>query len=111
MKRRVFHCEKCGGECEIYRKGKKHRVLVCHSCGVLARNPSVLKSLAKRGVKAALGEIPGASLIMEGVGLVGDIAGSRKEKKSTPTTPQAFPPAQAYKNRFTTEERVALALR
>ncbi len=38
-KKHQFHCEKCGQPCEIYKKGKKHRVLVCPECGVIATNP------------------------------------------------------------------------
>jgi len=68
-----FHCQKCDSECEIYKKGKKHRVLVCPECGVLATNPGVFKSVVKRGLRAVVGEIPGASLLMEAGGLAGDI--------------------------------------
>lgn len=39
------------------------------------------KSLLKRGAKAVVGEIPGASLIMEGVGFASDIS---KKEHSTP---------------------------
>jgi len=77
-----FHCQNCTSPCDIYKKGKNHRVLVCPNCGVLATNPKVGKLLAKRGAKALLGEIPGASLIMEGVGAVSDI---RKNKKGNET--------------------------
>ncbi len=48
-----FHCEKCGSPCEIYRKGKKHRVLVCPGCGVIATNPLPLMAAAAVG-KVAL---------------------------------------------------------
>jgi len=40
-KKRQFHCQQCGHACDIYKKGKNHRVLVCPSCGVLATNPTV----------------------------------------------------------------------
>lgn len=46
MKKRAFHCEKCGNACTIYKKGKKHRVLVCSQCGVIASNPLPLALLA-----------------------------------------------------------------
>lgn len=94
-----FHCEKCGAPCEIYRKGKKHRVLVCPSCGVLATNPLSFKTIAKRAARAVAGEIPGASLVMEGAGLVSDT--TQKEPTATTSRPR---------NVFTTEERVRMAL-
>ncbi len=46
MKKRQFHCERCGNPCEIYKKGKKHRVLVCPECGVIATNPLPLLATA-----------------------------------------------------------------
>ncbi len=86
-KKRQFHCQNCASACEIYKKGKAHRVLVCPSCGVIASNPQVLGKIAKRGAKALIGEIPGASLIMEGVGLAGDIFGKKKQARAeTPRT-------------------------
>jgi len=70
-----FYCEKCNSPCLIYRKGKNHRVLVCPQCGVLATNgkAKLAGKIAKRAGKAILGEVPGASLVMEGLGLAGDI--------------------------------------
>jgi hypothetical protein len=38
-KKRHFCCSKCGNKCEIYKKGKGHRVLVCQNCGIIATNP------------------------------------------------------------------------
>ncbi len=38
-KKHVFHCGVCESPCEIYKKGKSHRVLVCPKCGVIASNP------------------------------------------------------------------------
>lgn len=90
MKKHQFHCEKCNSECMIYKKGKNHRVLVCPECGVLATN-GIFKSVLKRGGRAILGEIPGASLIMEGAGLVGDISKDKKEKSPKPTTTTPHP--------------------
>ena len=61
-KKRQFHCEKCGNPCTIYKKGKKHRVLVCPECGVIATNPLPLIAAAAplalkavKGVGAAVG--------------------------------------------------------
>lgn len=62
-----FHCEKCGNPCEIYKKGKNHRVLVCPTCGVLATNPlPLLAGIAagkaiKTGVQAVSGLVTGKS--------------------------------------------------
>lgn len=62
-KKRQFHCNQCSSPCEIYKKGKKHRVLVCPHCGVLATNPTLPffeqrqalgKKLAKSGAISAI---------------------------------------------------------
>lgn len=64
-RKRQFHCQKCGLPCEIYKKGKGHRVLVCPSCGVLATNP-----FAQRAGGALSGAATGAALgsVVPGVG-------------------------------------------
>lgn len=86
-KKHPFLCEICNSECMIYKKGKSHRVLVCPRCGVLATNGKLGK-IAKRGLKAVVGEIPGASLVMEGLGLVGDLSKKDKPKQeATAKTP------------------------
>lgn len=58
-------------------------------CGVLATNPGLLKSIGKRVAKAAIGEIPGASLVMEGLGLASDVAKSGKEKETVSSSPKS----------------------
>ena len=68
-KRRVFHCENCKSPCEIYKKGKTHRVLVCPRCGILASNPLPLAALAASALP---------SLIEKGGELLG--GGKKKEK-------------------------------
>jgi len=88
-----------GQPLSIYRKGKNHRVLVDTHGNVIAYN-GLFGKIAKRVVRAGVGEIPGASLVMEGAGLVGDITG-KKTGSPAPTSTS---------NRFTTEERVAVAL-
>lgn len=45
-KKHVFHCSECGSACEIYKKGKNHRVLICPKCGILATNPLPLLAMA-----------------------------------------------------------------
>jgi len=75
-----FHCQKCGLGCEIYKKGKGHRVLVCPNCGILATNPfSIGKALLGAGKT-----IPGAGAILGA--LEGGFSGS-----STPTTSREKP--------------------
>lgn len=94
-KKRQFHCEKCGSPCEIYKKGKKHRVLVCPKCGVIATNPLPLMAgaLALKGVKA------GASML--------GIGGKSKDTEK-PTTQKII---NINRDEFDTEERVTLALK
>lgn len=54
VKKHQFHCEKCSSPCEIYKKGKAHRVLVCPNCGVIATNPLPLLAMAAPfAIKAA----------------------------------------------------------
>jgi len=57
--KRQFHCEKCGNPCDIYKKGKKHRVLVCQGCGVIATNPLPLIAgiVGRKVAKKALGAV------------------------------------------------------
>ena len=76
MKRKNFHCQNCGNECTIYKKGKAHRVLVCPECGVIATNPSVLGKVAKKTGKGLLRSIP----------IVGDIGAEFLTKDAN--TPQ-----------------------
>jgi hypothetical protein len=85
VKSHKFHCERCDSECNIYKKGRNHRVLVCPKCGVLATNGALGKIL-KRGGRAVLGEVPGASLVMEGLGLASEL--SRKKQSSPEFSPK-----------------------
>jgi len=105
MKKTQFHCNYCESPCEIYKKGKKHKVLVCPQCGVLATNPSVVGKVVKRAGKAILGEIPGASLVMEGLGLAGDL--TKKKSKDTPVSARTSPVKDRayydYKSKLLTE--------
>lgn len=91
--KRQFHCEKCGSPCEIYKKGKKHRVLVCPKCGVIATNPLPLiaGAIAGKALKA------GASML--------GIGGSKTEK------PQSQIIKNVYVDNYSAEERVRDALR
>lgn len=46
-KKRVIHCGKCESPVTIYKKGKKHRVFVCPSCGIIATNPAPIGLIAR----------------------------------------------------------------
>ena len=63
----------------IYKKGKKHRVLVCPQCGVLATNPTIAGKILKAGVSA----IP----VVGGVAssIIGDIQAGKEAKPKTAT--------------------------
>lgn len=83
-KRHTFHCQKCNSELEIFKRGKSHRVMVCPNCGIIATNPTVLGKVLKRAGRGVLGEIPGASLLMEGAGLAGDLTRSKTTSTESP---------------------------
>jgi len=109
-KKRQFHCEKCSSPCMIYRKGKAHRVLVCPRCGILATNPFSFKRALGGGLTGAaagapiagVGAIPGAI----GGALIGGFTGGDDAPRSpAPST------GVRSSDRFTTEERVQIALR
>jgi len=79
-KKHPFHCGVCNEEVMIYRKGKGHRVMICHNCDRIVAVNGILKPVLKRTGKAILGEIPGASAVMEGIGLVKDIKRQKAKK-------------------------------
>lgn len=95
--KRQFHCEKCGNPCTIYKKGKNHRVLVCPSCGVLATNPFSLGKALRGAGKGVVRTIPGGDIV------AGIAEGFEGGKASAPTMSRPS-------DRFTTEERVKVAL-
>jgi len=79
-KKRQFHCGHCGSPCEIYKKGRRHRVLVCPHCGVIATNP-----ISLRGV---LGSVAGSIPLIGGVAqyAIENIGGRKTDSiKSTPS--------------------------
>lgn len=93
-RRRQFHCERCGAACEIYKKGKKHRVLVCPTCGVLATNP-----ISGRARGALSGAATGATIgsVVPGLGTgagaaiggaIGALTGGGEEAATATTSPQ-----------------------
>lgn len=95
----------------IYKKGKAHRVLVCPSCGVIATNPFSFKRALGGGLTGAaagapiagVGAIPGAI----GGALIGGFTGGEDSPRST-SPPSVF--VRSPSDRFTTEERVKMAL-
>jgi hypothetical protein len=89
-----FHCERCGSPCDIYKKGKNHRVLVCRKCGVIATNPlPLLAAAAPYAISAVSGML-----------------GKKKDtaKTSGMTTTKTI---NVNRDEFDTEERVSLALK
>ena len=92
-RRRQFHCERCGSPCEIYKKGKAHRVLVCPHCGVLATNPISRRAtgaLSGAATGAALGSVVpviGTGVGAVGGGLIGALANGDEDIPATATTP------------------------
>lgn len=83
-KKHQFHCAKCNSALEIYKKGKKHRVLVCPICGILATNPFSATGAASGALLGAeLGTIvPGVGNVAGAVigGAIGGFSGKKKEK-------------------------------
>lgn len=84
--KRIFHCNTCAKPCTVYKKGKKHRVLVCPSCGVLATNPfSFGRAAGGASAGAAVGSvIPGAGTAVGAAlgGIIGGFGGSSESKES-----------------------------
>jgi len=95
-KKKQIHCVQTGLPCEWYKKGKNHRVLVRADGVVIANNPAPLGRALKKYVGGAVKA--GGSLLGLGDG--------------EPTKGNAAPEAGCRpSNRYTTEERVADALR
>ena len=110
-KKKGFHCHSCGLPCEIFKKGRKHKVLVCPKCGVLATNPI---SWAKAGEGAALGAtlgsvVPGIGTGIGGAvgGIVGGVSGLFK-KGSKRTAPKEVFDAQEHRRLSSFEKAVLL---
>lgn len=112
-KTHAFHCSKCNSECTIYKKGKKHRVLVCPLCGVLATNPfSAGGALGGAATGATLGSVvPGIGTGVGAVagGLIGGFLDGKKPEKVTTRSSEERPPSPSG-DRYTTQERVHDAL-
>lgn len=110
--KRQFHCEKCNSPCTIYKKGKKHRVLVCPRCGVLATNPfSAGGALGGAATGATIGSVvPGVgTAIGAGVGgLIGGFYGGEEKPKTR--SDGGVLVTRAPSDRYTTQERVRDAL-
>lgn len=113
-KRQNFHCQKCNSEIQIYKKGKKHRVLVCPKCGILATNPFSFGSATEGAVVGAtLGSaipIVGTAAGAVAGGLIGGIAGGRKQKKTQETADAPRMEAHAVRQRSNSIDKIVLAL-
>lgn len=77
-----FHCQHCGSPCEIFKKGRAHRVLVCPHCGVLATNPTLAGSI----LRGAVGSIPVVGGALSGA--VGHIQDKKDASRSQPPLTQ-----------------------
>lgn len=83
-KKANFHCDKCHSACTIYKKGRKHRVLVCPHCGVLATNPFSLSGLATGAATGAgTGALFGGAGALPGA-IIGGALGAFKKKEREP---------------------------
>ena len=94
MKRRKFHCHICEAPCEVYRKGKTHRILICPNHGILASNPLPLMAVGLAG-KA-----------LKGIGRATGIVKPSQDKVS-PT--QRI--IHVERDEFSPEEKISLALK
>lgn len=92
-KKHTFHCQRCGTPCQIYKKGKGHRLLVCPNHGILATNPLPLGMLA-----AAVAP----SLIEKGL----DFISPTKKETQSPSYQKI-----EYVDKYTAQERYADAMR
>lgn len=94
-KKHQFHCQHCNSPCEIYKKGKGHKVLVCPHCGVIATNPISFKG----ALGAAASSIP----------LVGGLVSYGIENVGGKRTPSAQAPITYQKeNKLTAFEKALL---
>jgi hypothetical protein len=75
-KKHQFHCQQCGSACEIYKKGKGHRVMVCPHHGVIATNPTLAGSLLK-GVVSGIPMVGGIAS-----GIIGGIQEQHAQKQA-----------------------------
>lgn len=85
-KKRIINCGICGSPCTWYRKGKRHRLLICPNDGIIASNPLPLAPLlasaagfiaSKAGKKAVMGGVltGGAALLTK------KLFGGKKEQQ------------------------------
>ncbi len=92
-KKHQFHCNLCHSACEIYKKGRKHRVLVCPHCGVLATNPGLgaLIGGAVGSIIPGAGTAAGAALGGLAEGAISHFTSRRREParvdSSNPSAP------------------------
>lgn len=88
-KKKLWYCGNCGNPCKIYKRGKKHRVLVCPKCEVIASNPLPIgllaSAIAPSLFKGALSV--GKKILKKGEG-----------EEKAPVSPQPFKPSLSPKN-------------
>lgn len=83
-KKHAFHCNQCNEPLSIYKKGKKHRVLVCPTHGIIATNPF---SLAGAATGATTGAAIGSAVPIVGTaagGILGGVIGAFSSRKKSP---------------------------
>jgi hypothetical protein len=98
-KKHSFHCQVCNSELTIYKKGKKHRVLVCPTHGIIATNPFSLKGAAGGAILGAeLGSVVPILGTAAGA-LAGGAIGALTGRKSPKTTPEGVP-ARVHSHRL-----------
>ena len=95
-----FHCQQCGSQCTIYKKGKGHRVLVCPIHGVIATNPT----LAGRLLRGAASAIPVVG------GVASEIISGIQENKAVKKGTTAHIPTEHIQHRTAFDKAVMLEL-
>jgi len=94
-KKHQWHCAHCGNPCEIYKKGKGHRILDCPQCGIIAKNPTMAGKLIK-GIARSVPVVGGvAGEIIEGI--------QEKKERKEPRAPQRDKAYYSYKEKLLEE--------
>jgi len=86
VRKRVWHCNHCGSSCEVYKKGKKHRVIVCPRHGIIAANPGMLGGAIE--LASSFIPIPGAAMVGK---VAGKMLGGGKKTDAAQIERDAMP--------------------
>lgn len=97
-KKHHWLCGQCEHPCEVYKKGKSKKTLVCPTHGIIAHNPSPFKKIAD----IATDFVPGGRIVKNVLGVAGLNPFDEKEKQHSSSTPRRS---------YSTEDRVRDALR